>query len=123
MTRILIVDDSSFMRGSLKYIIERAGHEVTGMASDGSEALEMYKKLKPDVVTMDILMKGTDGMTALRNIMEHDPNARVLIITALGTEQMKNEARRLRAKGYIRKPFSKAEIISEINRVMAEERP
>ena len=68
MAKILIVDDAAFMRGSLKYIVEGAGHSVVGMAKDGQEALKLCGKLKPDIVTLDILMSGMDGLTALEAI-------------------------------------------------------
>ncbi len=118
MARILVVDDASFMRGSLKYIAEYEGHEVVGTAANGEEALELYRKLKPDVVTMDVLMKGMDGITALKAIKLEDPGARVIMITALGQEEKQEEARNLGASGYIRKPFKRDEVASEIKRVM-----
>jgi two-component system chemotaxis response regulator CheY len=118
MATILVVDDASFMRGSLKFIVENAGHEVLGMAKDGKEALELYRKLRPDVVTLDILMRGTDGLTALEAIMTEDPGAKVIMVTALGQEEKQEEARKLGACGYIRKPFKQTEIVDEIERVL-----
>jgi two-component system, chemotaxis family, chemotaxis protein CheY len=119
MARILIVDDASFMRGSLKYIAEHAGHEVVGVAKDGREGLELYRKLRPDLVTMDILMKGTDGLSALASIMKEDPGAKIIMVTALGQEERQEEARRLGASGYIRKPFQQREIMDEMKRVLS----
>lgn len=121
MAKILIVDDSAFMRGSLKYIAENAGHEVVGMANDGAEGLELYKKLKPDLVTLDILMKGMDGISGLKAIRSEDPKAKVIMVTAIGQEEKQEEARKLGASGYIRKPFKQDEISSEIKRVLGEE--
>jgi two-component system chemotaxis response regulator CheY len=120
MARILIVDDASFMRNSLKYIIETAGHAVVGMAKDGKEAQELYQSLKPDLVTLDILMKGGDGLSALKNIRKEDPKAKIIMITALGQEEKQEEARQLGASGYIRKPFNQTEIINEIRRVLSK---
>jgi two-component system chemotaxis response regulator CheY len=120
MAKILVVDDASFMRGSLKYIIESAGHQVVGMAQDGNEAIAMYKKLKPDIVTLDILMKGMDGMTALKRLRELDPKAKVIMVTAVGMDDKKEEASKLGALGYIRKPFKQAEIVAEIAKVMSQ---
>jgi len=119
MATILVVDDASFMRGSLKFIVENAGHEVLGMAKDGKEALELYRKLRPDVVTLDILMRGTDGLAALEAIVTKDPGAKVIMVTALGQEEKQEEARRLGACGYIRKPFKQTEIVDEIERILA----
>lgn len=118
MAKIVVVDDAAFMRGSLKFIIETAGHEVIGTGENGEDALNLYKKLKPDLVTLDILMKGVDGLTALKNIREYDDNAKVIMITALGMEDKQEEARRLGADGYIRKPFKQTEVVAEIERVL-----
>jgi two-component system, chemotaxis family, chemotaxis protein CheY len=117
MTTVLIVDDASFMRGSLKFIIETAGYQVIGQGKDGNEAIELYKKLKPDVVTLDILMEGMDGITALTAIKKLDPDAKVIMITALGQEEKQKEARAAGACGYIRKPFKQVEIVEEMKRV------
>jgi len=119
---IMIVDDASFMRGSLKYIVEGAGHNVVGMAKDGQEALKLYRKLKPDIVTLDILMSGMDGLSALKAIKKEDPGARVIMVTALGQEEKQKEAYKLGASGYIRKPFKQTEIIDEIKWVLGGER-
>lgn len=120
MAKILIVDNASFMRSSLKYIVESAGHEVAGMAEDGDKAIEQYKKLKPDIVTMDILMEGMNGIQSLAEIRKHDPNARVIMVTALGQETKQEEAKKLGAVGYIRKPFKADDIKKEIERVMGK---
>lgn len=118
MARIVIVDDASFMRGSLKFIVETAGHEVVGMGKDGAEALQLFNEHRPDLMTMDILMKGVDGLTALKNIREADPAARVIMVTALGQEAKEEEARKLGALGYIRKPFKQKEIVDVIEKVL-----
>jgi two-component system chemotaxis response regulator CheY len=122
MARILIADNASFMRSCLKYIAENAGHEVAGLAKNGQEAIDLYARIKPDLVTLDILMEGTDGMTALREIMKADPAARVIMVSALGQEQLQEEARQLGACGYIRKPFKPDVITGELKRVFATER-
>ncbi len=108
------------MRGSLKYIVETAGHSVVGMAKDGEEAIDMYKKLKPDIVTLDILMKGMDGITALKKIKVLDPKAKCIMVSALGTEDKKEEAGSIGASGYIRKPFKQKDIMTEIDKAMSK---
>ena len=118
MAKMLIVDDASFMRSSLKYIVENGGHKVIGMAKDGQEALEIYRKSRPDVVTMDILMTGMDGFTALKAIMKEDPEAKVIMVTAVGNEDRQEQARKMGASGYIRKPFKQTDIVDEIKRVL-----
>jgi len=119
MATVLIVDDASFMRNSLKYIIENAGHTVSGTAKDGEEALKEYRKHKPDVITLDILMTGMDGFATLKSIIKEDPEARIIMVSAIGNEEKQEKARQLGAVGYIRKPFKQTEIVDEINRVMA----
>jgi len=120
MARILIADNASFMRSCLKYIVENAGHEVVGMAKGGQEAAELYGQLRPDLVTLDILMEGVDGIGALREIRKGHPEARVIMVTALGQDQVQEEARQLGAAGYIRKPFKPEEIVQELQRVLGK---
>ena len=119
MAKVMIVDDAAFMRGSLRYILEQNGHEVVGEAIDGAQALELYKRHKPDVVTLDILMRGTDGFAGLKAIKKYDPEAKVIMVTALGQEQMQEDASKLGASGYIRKPFSVSAIVAEVERVLS----
>ncbi|MDH4161582.1 MAG: response regulator [Nitrospirota bacterium] len=118
MARVMVVDDAAFMRGSLKFIIETAGHQVVAEVDKGEDALRLLKQHRPDIVTMDILMKGQDGLATLRQIREVDPNAKVIMITAMGQDTKQEEARKLGAAGYIRKPFKQTEIVSEIERVL-----
>ncbi|MCJ7746110.1 MAG: response regulator [Desulfobacterales bacterium] len=122
MAKVIIADDASFMRGSLKFILESAGHEVVGLAKDGKEALELYIKLKPDLVILDILMAGMDGISSLKGIMKENPSAKVMMVTALGHEAKRKEAMDLAASGFIRKPFTREEIIAEVERVMGKPR-
>jgi len=122
MARILIADNASFMRSCLKYIVENAGHEVVGMAKGGKEAVDLYTQFRPDLVTLDILMEGMDGMAALGAILKGDPRARVVMVSALGQDQVQEEARKLGALGYIRKPFKPDEIVQELNNVLARDR-
>ena len=118
MATILIVDDASFMRNSLKYVVENAGHTVIGMAKEGREALEIYRKFKPDVVTLDYLMEGMDGFSTLQAITREDPKAKVIMVTAVGNEDKQEEAHKIGALGYIRKPFKPTEIVNEIIKVL-----
>jgi len=121
VAKILIVDDAAFMRGSLKYIVEGAGHSVVGMAKEGQEALKLTRELKPDIVTLDILMSGMDGLTALKSIKKEDSGAKVIMVTALGQEEKQEEAFNFGASGYIRKPFKQTEIVDEIRRVLGSD--
>ena len=117
MKKIMIVDDASFMRNSLGFIVESAGYDVVGMAKDGEEAIKMYRKLKPDIVTLDILMEGVGGVTVLEEIMREDPGAKVIMITAVGLDNIQKKTHELGASGYIRKPFKKDDVIDEIKKV------
>ncbi|AEH25209.1 response regulator [Pyrococcus yayanosii] len=119
MARILVVDDAAFMRMLLKKILTQAGHQVVGEASNGKEAVEKYKQLKPDLVTMDIVMPEMDGITAVKEIMKIDPNAKIIMITAVGQEAKVMEALKSGAKGYIVKPFQAPKVIEEVNRVLS----
>ncbi len=119
MASVLIVDDAAFMRMLLKRILTQAGHQVVGEASTGKEAIEKYKQLKPDLVTMDIVMPEMDGITAVGEIMKIDPNAKIIMITAVGQEAKVMQALKNGAKGYIVKPFQAPKVLEEINRVLS----
>ncbi len=119
MARVLVVDDAAFMRMLIKKILTQAGHQVVGEASNGKEAVEKYKELKPDLVTMDIVMPEMDGITAVKEIMKIDPNAKIIMITAVGQEAKVMEALKSGAKGYIVKPFQAPKVIEEVNRVLS----
>lgn len=120
MAKILIVDDAAIMRRSLQYFVEKAGHEVVCMACNGGEAVKYYKEHKPDLVTLDVMMEGMDGIQVLAEIKKEYPDAKVIMVTALGWEKKKEEARKLGAAGYIGKPFNAADIRNEIERVLGK---
>ncbi|MCX6693598.1 MAG: response regulator [Methanomicrobiales archaeon] len=118
MGRILIVDDTLFMRTLLKNILFAGGHDIVGEAGDGDEAIAKYQELKPDLVTMDIVMPKMNGIEALKGIRAHDPNAKVIMCTAVGQEQMVKLAIKTGAKGYIVKPFQAPKVLEEIKNVI-----
>jgi two-component system chemotaxis response regulator CheY len=111
--RVLVVDDSGFMRKRIVAELKSGGHNVVGEAKGGEEAVEMYRNLKPDLVTMDITMRDKDGITAAKEILKEDPEARILFLTILQDEKYKEEAQRLGAVGFVNKsdPVSMAEAI------------
>lgn len=119
MAKVLVVDDAAFMRMLVKKILIQAGHQIVGEASNGKEAVEKYQQLKPDLVTMDIVMPEMDGISAVKEIMKIDPNARIIMITAVGQEAKVMEALKSGAKGYIVKPFQAPKVIEEVNRVLS----
>ncbi|HHW66327.1 response regulator [Defluviitalea raffinosedens] len=116
MKKILIVDDAMFIRSSLKLMLENNGFEVIGEAGNGYEAIDKYKVLKPDIVTMDITMPEMDGIESLRQIKEYDKNANVVMITALGQESFVKEAIMLGAKGFIVKPFKEETVVKALSK-------
>ena len=118
MVDVLICDDSRFMRLMLSRIIRKMGYRVVGEASNGLEAVEKYKQLKPDLVTLDIVMSKLDGIRALKQIKSFDPEARVIMVTAIGNQAMVLSAMRFGAKEFIVKPFKQNEVIQAIHRAL-----
>ncbi len=112
--RILIVDDSAMMRKMIAKILEPAGHIIVGEAKNGMEAVELYKALKPDLVTMDITMRDMDGFAAAQEIMRHDDAAQIIFLSNLDEERYGQDAQRLGAIGYVNKHRSR-ELIDIIN--------
>lgn len=115
--RVLVVDDAMFMRNSLKMMLEKNQIEVVGMAGNGLEAIQQYKELKPDVVTMDITMPEMDGLEALKAIREYDKNAKVVMISAVGKEEAVREAIVGGAKNFIVKPFQEDKVIAVMRKL------
>ncbi len=117
--KVLIVDDAAFMRMMIKNILSKNGFEVVGEASNGAEAVELYKKLKPDLVTMDITMPEMDGIEALKKIKEIDPNAKVIMVSAMGQQQLVIEAIQAGAKDFIVKPFQPDRLLEAVNKALS----
>ncbi len=120
MASILIVDDTLFMRASIKKMIEENGHSVAGEASNGFEAIETYAVVKPDVVLMDITMPDMDGLEALKRIREMDSTAKVIMCTAMGQQMMVAKAIELGAQQFIVKPFTADVLTNAINSVYSK---
>ncbi len=118
MATILLADDLAFIKMVQKEILSKAGYTVVGDASDGVEVIEKYKKLKPDVVIMDITMPKMDGLNALKAIRQLDPNARVIVCSALGQQQLIIEAIKLGAKDFIVKPFEPERLGAAIQKAL-----
>ncbi len=115
--RVLIVDDALFMRNMLKDIITGAGHTVVGEAANGDEAIAKYTELKPDLVTMDIVMPQKSGIEALQEIRKQDPDAKIVMCSALGQDALVVEAVQSGAKDFIVKPFKEDRVLDVIRRV------
>lgn len=116
--RVLIVDDAAFMRMMLKDILNKNGYDVCGEAGNGNEALEKYKKLKPDLVTLDITMPEKDGISALKDIRTFDSNAKCVMCSAMGQQAMVIEAIQSGAKDFIVKPFQADRVLESIRKVL-----
>lgn len=118
MARVLIVDDAAFMRMMIKDILEKNGFEIVGEASNGLKAVEIYKKEKPDVVTMDITMPDMDGIEAVKAIKAFDPAARVIMCSAMGQQTMVMDAIRAGARDFIVKPFQQDRVLEAIKKAL-----
>ncbi|ABR36130.1 MULTISPECIES: response regulator [Clostridium] len=116
MKRILVVDDAAFMRLSLKTMLEKNGYEVVGEAENGRKAVEMYKMLNPELVTMDITMPDMDGIEALTEIMKFDSKAKVIMLSAMGQETKIREAVIQGAKGFVVKPFKEDYLVKALSK-------
>lgn len=116
---VLVVDDATFMRHMLKKILSEIDCEVIGEAADGDEAVTKYKELKPDIVTLDLVMPKVGGIDALKEIREADSNARVIIVSAIDQREPLMEALKLGAVDYVVKPFEKDRIEEAVQRVRA----
>ncbi len=118
--RVLIVDDSMFVAKQIAQILGSEGYDVVGQAADGLQGLERYKELYPnvDLVTMDITMPNMDGITALQKIIEFDKNAKVIMISALGKQDLVKQALLTGAKNYIVKPLDRKKVLERISQVL-----
>jgi len=117
MKNVLIVDDTMFMRLSLKTMLEKNGFNVIGEAANGAIAVEKYQELHPDIVTMDITMPVVDGLEALRQIRAIDGQAKVVMVSAMGQEVMIRNAVMAGAKNFIVKPFTEESVIKVLSKV------
>lgn len=116
--KVLVVDDSSFMRSILKGIILRDPFVLSGEASNGRAAVELYKELKPDLVTMDIVMPEMDGIEAVKEIRSFDPEAKIIMVSAMGQQSMVIDAIQAGARDFIIKPFQSPRVQEALKRVV-----
>ena len=115
----MIVDDAMFTRNILKKIIDNTDYsEVVGEAANGNEAIELYKKLKPDLVTMDLVMPVKGGIETIEDIIKMDKTALIVVVSALGQEALVLEAAKKGAKDFIQKPFKNEQVLDVIKRIL-----
>ncbi len=116
--RVLVCDDAIFMRTMISDILSGAGYEVVGEAESGVQAIERYRALKPDLVTMDIVMPDMGGIDAVREIVKQDPGAKVLMCSAMGQQALVVEAIQAGAKDFVVKPFQPSRVLEAVQRVL-----
>lgn len=118
MAKIMICDDAAFMRMMIKDILTKNGYEIAAEAENGAVAVEMYPDAKPDLVLMDITMPDMDGIQALKKIKEIDPNANIIMCSAMGQQAMVIEAIQSGAKDFIVKPFQAERVLEAVKKVV-----
>jgi len=121
MAKVLIVDDAVFMRQMLSKILTEQGHKVCGEASNAKEAVEKYRQLRPDLVTMDVvmpMMEELDGIGAVKEIIKFDPDAKILVVSVMAHQNLVIEAIRAGAKDFITKPFQPSRVIEAVRKAL-----
>lgn len=118
MAKVLVVDDSKFMRNIIRDSLHGTEHEVVAEAENGIDALDAYKESKPDVVTMDVTMWGKDGLTAVDEIVQFDPEAKIIMISALSENTMRTNKKDIKAKAFLTKPFQKEDLVELIEKII-----
>jgi len=115
--RVLVVDDAAFMRMMIKNILIEGGYEIVGEAENGKEAIDAFKELRPDLVTMDITMPEMDGIDAVKGILEIDKNAKIIMCSAMGQQAMVIDAIQAGARDFVVKPFKPDRVLAAINKL------
>jgi two-component system, chemotaxis family, chemotaxis protein CheY len=118
MARIVIAEDSIVMEAILQYLVERVGHTVVGIAKEGEKAVALYKSLQPDIVALDIFLKGSNGIAVLKEIKQENPAAKVIMLVAEDQDKEEAEAYQSGADGFLRKPFRLHAVEAELARVL-----
>lgn len=120
MAKVLIVDDAAFMRMMLRNILTNNGFEVVGEAENGAKAIQQYRELQPDLVTMDITMPDMDGITAVQQIKAIDPKAKIIMCSAMGQQAMVVDAVKSGAADFIVKPFQPERVLDAIQKALSK---
>jgi len=118
MKTVLVVDDSAFMRRTMKSILIRNNFEVVGEATNGIEAVDLYTKLKPDVVTLDVVMEEMNGLEALKKIMIIDQKANVIMVSSMGQDIIVRDAIVVGAKNFILKPYTEEQVVRALDKII-----
>jgi two-component system chemotaxis response regulator CheY len=118
--RILIVDDSFYMRTMLKNMLTDAGYDVVGEAANGQQALELATQTKPDLITLDVILPDNTGLDVLKGIRQEQPDVKVVMCSAVGQEVIVNEALESGATAYIVKPFSEEKVLEIVGSALQD---
>lgn len=119
--KIMIVDDSRMLLMQLQHILAETEYEVAAYCQDGETAITKYEEILPDLVTMDIIMPGIDGLEAAKAILESHPDAKIVMLSSLVYDDTIEEAKAVGAKGFIYKPFEKEQVMDTLKKVLGEE--
>lgn len=119
--KVMVVDDSRIVQLQLQKILSDTEYQVVACCQSGEEAIEQFDQVQPDLVTMDIIMPGMDGLEAARLILESHPHARVLMVSSLAYDDTIDEANQIGASGFVYKPFDREAVLSSIRKVFAED--
>jgi len=117
MKTVLIADDSAMMRRLIRKIVTKHGYDIVGEATNGKMAVEMYKELRPDVVTLDMVMDEMTGLEALAEILKENPDVNAIMISSMGQDVIVRDAIELGAKNFLLKPFNEQEVMEAFNKL------
>ena len=118
--KIMVVDDSRIVQMQMQKILSDTEYEIVACCQNGEDALDMYDQIQPDLVTMDILMPGMDGLETARTILQKHPEARILMVSSLAYDDTINEAKDIGAKGFVYKPFDPEQIVMSMQKAFSE---
>ncbi len=118
MKKIMVVDDSRVVQIQLSKILEGTDFEIAAYCRTGEEAIQKYTDVRPDLITMDIIMPGIDGLEAARAILQEHPEARILMVSSLAYDDTMDEAKEIGAKGFVYKPFERDQILDSLNKAL-----
>ena len=120
-TKLMVVDDSRMVHLEMLKLLEGTDYEVVSFCQDGESAVEVYQQTHPDLVTMDILMPGMDGLEAAREVLAEDPGARIIMVSSLAYDDTINEASQIGTRGFLYKPFDRETLIAALQKALCSD--
>ncbi|MCI7124586.1 MAG: response regulator [Agathobaculum sp.] len=118
--RVMVVDDSRIVQIQMEKILSDTDFEIVACCGSGEEALKKYEEYMPDVVTMDIIMPGMDGLETARLLLQEHPEARILMVSSLAYDDTIDEAREIGAKGFVYKPFHQEDVLNSLEQAVGD---